>query len=430
MERWRVLAGLYDSIANAGAHEMAFVAAAGNGRTNTDTSPQYPSAYDLANIVAVAATDHNDALASFSNYGAATVDLAAPGVAILSTLPGASYGTLSGTSMATPHVAGVLGLMRALSPAVPVAQMKAKLLSSVDKANTHPNLAGLAGKCVSEGRVNALHTLAERDATPPGAIADLSTVDPGSNTMALTWTATGDDGAVGTATYYEVRYSTSPIDDTNWALANRAGNEPTPHVSGSPESIEVHGLASSTLYYFAIKALDEWGNAGPLSNVTSGSTVPPPTGSVDPTSVSADLFTGGQADRQFTLQNVGVGTLDFNIPPPQLVEPMSVTPQPPLCLAKGEVDPRQGDPVTQNSGGPDAFGYRWVDSDEAGVPPFDWVDIAYPSNQIPSMAVDDGISEPLALGFSMPFYGTFFDSIHVSTNGWLSFTSALASGGT
>ncbi len=392
---------LYDSIANAGAHEMAFVAAAGNAGTDTDTSPYYPSAYDLANIVAVAATDPNDALASFSNYGATTVDLAAPGVAILSTLPGASYGTLSGTSMATPHVAGVLGLMRALAPNLPVAQMKAKLLSSVDKANTHPNLSGLVGKCVSEGRLNAFFTIAAPDTVPPGAIADLATVDPGSNTMALTWTATGDDGGVGTAAYYEVRYSTSPIDDTNWSAATRAGNEPTPQVSGSPESMEVHGLAASTLYYFAIKAFDEWGNAGPLSNLSSGTTLPPPTGSVDPTSVSAELFTGGQADRQFTLSNVGVGTLDFNIPAPQLGEPMSVTPQPPLLVGKGEEDPRHGDPVAQNSGGPDSFGYRWVDSDEPGGPTFQWTDISTTGTNI-GLASDDATSHADSAGLQLP----------------------------
>ena len=68
-----------------------------------------------------------------------------------------------------------------------------------------------------------------------------------------------------------------------------------------------------TFYYFAIKAFDEWGNAGPISNLASGTTLAPPTGGVAPTSVSADLFTGQTADRQVTLSNLGVGTLDFAV---------------------------------------------------------------------------------------------------------------------
>ncbi|HEX9879298.1 MAG TPA: S8 family peptidase, partial [Candidatus Binatia bacterium] len=84
-----------------------FVAAAGNDGVNTDSSAHYPSSYDSPNLIAVAATDRNDNLASFSNYGATSVDLGAPGVSILSTVPMDSYASWSGTSMATPHVSGV-----------------------------------------------------------------------------------------------------------------------------------------------------------------------------------------------------------------------------------------------------------------------------------------------------------------------------------
>ncbi|NEO84033.1 MAG: S8 family serine peptidase [Spirulina sp. SIO3F2] len=96
---------LYDAIAAAGEAGQLFIAAAGNDYgQNNDISPHYPSNYDLDNVISVAATDHNDQLAYFSNYGPTTVDLGAPGQSILSTVPGGGYGYKSGTSMAAPHV--------------------------------------------------------------------------------------------------------------------------------------------------------------------------------------------------------------------------------------------------------------------------------------------------------------------------------------
>ena len=112
-------------------------------------SPQYPSGYGLDNIISVAATDHNDILASFSNYGATTVDLGAPGVSILSTLPGGSYGYLSGTSMATPHVAGVVSLVRSLHPEWSYDTVVSQVLSTADP------VSALAGKVLTGGRLNA-----------------------------------------------------------------------------------------------------------------------------------------------------------------------------------------------------------------------------------------------------------------------------------
>ncbi|MCW2276516.1 Ca2+-binding RTX toxin-like protein/subtilisin family serine protease [Rhodoblastus acidophilus] len=148
---------MYDAIAAGG----LFVAAAGNYGSNNDASPFYPANYDLPNIISVAATDDNDQLASFSNYGATTVDLAAPGADIYSTLMGGGYGLMSGTSMATPHVTGAAAFLAALNPSLTAAQIKTLLLNNVDlKAN-------LSGKMVTGGRLNLYNAALNVNVAPP-----------------------------------------------------------------------------------------------------------------------------------------------------------------------------------------------------------------------------------------------------------------------
>ncbi len=100
-----------DAIRAFGDEDGIFVAAAGNEGINNDANPSYPVDYDLPNIIAVGASDSNDRLARWSNYGVNSIDIVAPGVSILSTLPNDRYGTYSGTSMATPHVAGAAALI-------------------------------------------------------------------------------------------------------------------------------------------------------------------------------------------------------------------------------------------------------------------------------------------------------------------------------
>ena len=102
---------LLDAINQANTSGILFVAAAGNNSSDNDASLFYPASYDTLNVLAVASTDHNDNLSSFSNYGATTVDIAAPGSSILSTYPNNNYYSTSGTSMATPHVAGAAALL-------------------------------------------------------------------------------------------------------------------------------------------------------------------------------------------------------------------------------------------------------------------------------------------------------------------------------
>ncbi|VAW77713.1 Alkaline phosphatase [hydrothermal vent metagenome] len=175
---------LFDAIQAAGNAGQLFVAAAGNDAVNTDVTPSYPASYNLNNIISVAATDDNDLLATFSNFGVVSVDLGAPGVDILSTTPpaaagggggmggmggmgappppttGAStYSTFSGTSMASPHVAGTAALVLASNPGASVAEVKDAVLSGTDP------IAALAGITVTGGRLNAFGSVAGQGIT-------------------------------------------------------------------------------------------------------------------------------------------------------------------------------------------------------------------------------------------------------------------------
>jgi len=142
--------GLKKSIELAGKANIVFVAAAGNSAANNDTNPHYPSSYDSPSIISVAAIGSAGALAGFSNYGAVSVDLGAPGVTVFSTMPGKTYGQLSGTSMAAPHVAGAIAMYASSHPEVrKTSALKAAILSSVIPT------ASLAGKTLTGGRLDA-----------------------------------------------------------------------------------------------------------------------------------------------------------------------------------------------------------------------------------------------------------------------------------
>lgn len=138
---------LLDEINRANGENMLFVAAAGNTGGDNDLAPIYPASYTAANVIAVAATDNNDARASFSSYGPTSVDLGAPGVWVLSTLRSGGYGWGSGTSMAAPHVSGAAALVLSRCT-LDTAGLKSNLMTNVDP------IASLAGITVTGGRLN------------------------------------------------------------------------------------------------------------------------------------------------------------------------------------------------------------------------------------------------------------------------------------
>jgi hypothetical protein len=241
------------------------VCAAGNSNTNRI---HYPSGYPLDNIVSVAATDHEDLYASFSNWGADWVDFAAPGVDIYSTVPTGScamcdssgYRAASGTSMATPHAAGAAALLWAKYPMLTNEQVKGRLLSGADP------LTDMTKPTLTNARLNLLNAM-EEDLTPPAPITNLTVAGVLMTQVQFTWTAPGDDGLQGSANGYDIRYSTSAISDATWDDATPVEGEPIPQPAGSAESFTVTGLQPATTYYFAMKAVDNVGNVAEISNI-------------------------------------------------------------------------------------------------------------------------------------------------------------------
>ncbi|PIS11743.1 MAG: subtilase [Bdellovibrio sp. CG10_big_fil_rev_8_21_14_0_10_47_8] len=140
---------LKEAIQRANAAGALFVAAAGNDYSNNDTQPSYPASYNVPNVLAVAAIDNKGQLAAFSNYGKKSVHVAAPGVNVWSSVLNGKYASLSGTSMATPHVSGVAALLASADPSLTNLQLKERLIK------TARPLASVREKVSSKGMVDA-----------------------------------------------------------------------------------------------------------------------------------------------------------------------------------------------------------------------------------------------------------------------------------
>lgn len=186
---------LLDALTRAAKQDLLFISAAGNGGAdgigdNNDLSANYPSNYStlatagFESVIAVAALTSAGGLASFSNYGASTVDLAAPGAGIYSTVAGGGYASYSGTSMATPHVTGALALMASLFPDYSAAQLRDLLLTHT--AST----PSLAGKTATGGRLDISAMLGDTTSTPPSS---------GTTSGATIYGTSGNDKLVGTS---------------------------------------------------------------------------------------------------------------------------------------------------------------------------------------------------------------------------------------
>lgn len=274
-----------------------FVAAAGNSAQNVDVTPSYPASYvaNYDNIVNVAATDSNDNLASFSNFGATRVQLAAPGVGILSTTPNNTYSSFNGTSMAAPHVAGAIALYWGQNPNLTYQQVISKLTSSVDV------VASLNGKVSTGGRLNVAKMFAGSTSPPvfvSGPKVTAATFGGATSTQFDKVTVTFDKAVnASTFTAADVASFVGP----NGAISTTFTVAP---VSGTTNqfviSFAAQTAAGSYSLTFGPSITDTAGNAmNQNNNTTNGET--------------GDRFAAGGALTQNVTRTYGTGTISVAI---------------------------------------------------------------------------------------------------------------------
>jgi subtilisin family serine protease len=262
--------GLYAAIQSAATIGHLFIAAAGNGGSdgigdNNDSTADYPSSFDLDNIISVASTNANDDLSSFSNYGSSRVDLGAPGEDIVSTYTIAGdYEIASGTSMAAPHVAGVAVLVASMHPEWGYADIKNRILST-----TRP-LTSLAGKTVTGGVLNALNAVQE-PATLPTAPTSLSATAVSDTEITLTWEDNSNN---------EQGFR---IERDSIYLASVGVNVTTYNDSG---------LTAENSYDYQVVAYNEVGDSA-YTDVASATTQSTPSDTVQTTVASSEIFGAG-----------------------------------------------------------------------------------------------------------------------------------------
>jgi subtilisin family serine protease len=297
---------LAEAVGRANNAGILLVCAAGNSAADNDASAVYPAGYDFANVISVGATSRTGTSAGFSNFGATSVDVFAPGDGILSTVPAGGFANFNGTSQASPHVAGIAALIAAAEPDASIAEMKARILGG---ALTEPLSLSL---CLTGGRASAANSL-RTETTPPGDLADFRLTNVTRSTIAFAWTAVGDDGAAGRAVYYDVRWSNGPISASSFESATQLSDARLPARAGESETGVIRGCFSDgSPIYVAMRVYDEAGNFSQSATLLA-----------EPSGPAMDFGFGAATPRSFELgESIGLEAddeaaaveLDFDFP--------------------------------------------------------------------------------------------------------------------
>lgn len=438
---------------------IGVVFSAGNNGpgASTVTKPKNINTNEV-NVFSVAAIDgalynggNMNPIASFSSRGPSTCggtgsllikpEVSAPGVNVRSSGSSTGYTLLDGTSMASPHVAGAIVLLKSAFPTLTGLQIKMALYNSAKDL-------GAVGEDNNYGKglidvYAAFLSLGTPDVVPPTPITNLSVTNPTSNGLTLNWTAPSDT-SVGGVTRYDVRMSTSPITDTTtFAAATPVTYTGAPDTAGSPQQLVVSGLTPNTPYYFNVRSRDTWGNWSNLSNAGNGTTLQAPLALVTPNSITKNLASGGEVSDTIHIRNSATfpSTLDYSvafnnntfpegkysvqiIPSKNESEVVSDNKENPLVVYGQSIE---------GSGGPDLGGYEWIDSDEPNGPAYVWNDITSTGTAVTNWiatgtfgATDEGYSGPYNFGFNFKFYGQVKTQFYLGSNGFVCFAPVTA----
>ncbi|TVR10705.1 MAG: hypothetical protein EA401_12080 [Planctomycetota bacterium] len=453
-----------------------FVAAAGNDSDNTDDFPMYPAAYDVPNIISVAATTRNDGLANFSNYGSETVHLGAPGDSIYSTLPGGGYGMMSGTSMAAPHVAGAAALLLSVRPDLTPTEIRDLFMETGDA------ISALSDRTISGKRLN-IHAALQEVTQAAVHLSSWQIHEDG------THGSTGNgDGFLNPGETAAIQFSAlaSGLEDSNGVqitveiLTPSISMEPTVYDIGVVDhgaSIDLGPLHVSipsdisTPQPLRLRATVELDNgpgqvyeqsfpivhsgiiAGTVRQADNNDPIADATLTLsrkagDPVSLNSDsdgTFSATVPGGEWTVQVQATGylgqsasvsvppgneSLDFLLRGPRMTlssDTLAFTVIPNGAAQQMITVGNEGDADLTYTffPGPNLLSYEAVASSDSDDLTYTWNSISSTGTRIDGL-MDDNVVGPIPLGMRFPFYDAQYEYVYVGSNGLLSFTDSIS----